>query len=611
MPLGRQDALVRAWTDATGRRRFVSPATRTTLLAALGDDAGGTGIDPVRLARPGDALPEQTLLVAEDGTDLGAVERLPRDLPIGYHRISVGGREQLMIVPPLRCWLPRDFLAWGWAVQLYAARSSASWGIGDLGDLAQLAAWSSGVDAGALLVSPMGAPNPGPNPQPCPYIPSSRRYLDPLLIRIEDVPGVRIAAAVTALATEARAVNEDRRIDRPRALVLKLRALEAIWRAGGARAEPASSALAAFRMRRGEDVTLWATYVALAEELGASWRSWPEQYRDPRSPAVARFAAGQADRVAFHTWVQWLIDEQLRRAAEVGPRIITDLPVGFDPNGFDAWCWQDLLASSASIGAPPDVFNAAGQDWAVPPFIPSRLRKARMEPFARTVRDGLRHAGGIRVDHVLGLFRLWWVPHGLGPADGAYVRYPVDELLAVLAIESARAGALVIGEDLGTVERGVRNKLRRWGLLSTRLAYFERRPPATYPRRVMTGVTTHDLPTVAGVWTGADLADQRAAGLNPDPGKLALLRRRLARVGQVAPDATTDEAILAVHAAVARSPAALAVATLEDAARVTERPNLPGTTDAQRPNWSRALPTPLEKLTKDAFVLELAKVLRR
>jgi 4-alpha-glucanotransferase len=611
MAHGRQDTLVRAWTDATGRPRVVSPATRRAVLAALGDDPAGTRIDPIRLARPGDALPERALLVAEDGTDLGAVDRLPRDLPFGYHRLSVGGRERLLIVPPARCWLPRDFRAWGWAVQLYAARSSASWGIGDLADLAQLAAWCSGVDAGVLLVSPMGAPNPGPNPQPCPYIPSSRRYRDPLLIRIEEVPGAQAAAAVAELATEARTLNEDGHIDRTRALVVKLRALEAIWRAGGGRPRPASTALGAFRTRRGEDLTLWATYVALTEELGAIWRSWPEQYRHPRSPAVARFAAGRAERVAFHTWVQWLIDEQLRRAAEVGPRIITDLPVGFDPNGFDAWCWQDLLASSASIGAPPDVFNAAGQDWAVPPFIPARLRKARMEPFVRTVRDGLRHAGGIRVDHVLGLFRLWWVPHGLGPADGAYVRYPVDELLAVLAIESARAGALVIGEDLGTVERGVRNTLRRWGLLSTRLAYFERRPPATYPRHAMAGVTTHDLPTVAGVWTEADLADQRAAGLNPDPRQLALLRRRLARVGKVAPEATTDEAILAVHAAIARSPAALAVATLEDASRVAERPNLPGTTDAQRPNWSTALPTPLEKLTEDAFVLELATVLRR
>jgi 4-alpha-glucanotransferase len=268
------------------------------------------------------------------------------------------------------------------------------------------------------------------------------------------------------------------------------------------------------------------------------------------------------------------------------------------------------MALGASIGAPPDRFNTAGQDWGLPPFIPHRLRAAGYEPFIQTLRAALRHAGGLRIDHFMGLFRLWWLPLGEGPTRGGYVRYPSDELLEILAIESARAGAMVIGEDLGTVAPGVRREMRRRRVLSYRLAYFEQSPPSRYPRAALAAVGTHDLPTIAGTWLGGDLEVQRRAGLEPDAEDLALLRARLARAGGLEPGADLDDAVLAAHRALAASPAAIVMATLDDALRVTERPNLPGTID-EHPNWSIPLPRRLEEIADDPFVAELAAALDR
>ena len=309
--------------------------------------------------------------------------------------------------------------------------------------------------------------------------------------------------------------------------------------------------------------------------------------------------------------MQWLADEQLAKAAAAGPRIIADLPVGFDPGGFDAWDWQAVLAEGVSIGAPPDPFNLGGQNWGLPPFVPQRLREVRLQPFIATVRAALRHVGGLRIDHVLGLFRLWWVP-GAAPADqGAYVRYPVDELLAVLAIESVRADAIIVGEDLGTVGPGVRARLAASGVLSTRLTPFERRRPHSYPRRVLAAITNHDLPTIAGAWTWRDLTDQRAAGIDVDARQIAWWRNRIAGLAGLPPTARIEDVILAAHRTLAASPACLVSATLEDALRVTERPNIPGTGPEQRANWSLALPAPLERLMSDRFVAALAKTMRR
>jgi 4-alpha-glucanotransferase len=247
----------------------------------------------------------------------------------------------------------------------------------------------------------------------------------------------------------------------------------------------------------------------------------------------------------------------------------------------------------------------------MPPFVPHRLANVGYRPFIETIRALLRHAGGLRIDHVIGLFRLWWVPAGAGPENGAYVRQQTDVLLEILAVESERAGAIVIGEDLGTLPAGARRLLGRRRLLSTRLAYFERLPPAAYPARALAGVTTHDLPTIAGAWSGADLDDQAASGVAPDPDGLAILRARLAGAAGVGTDASLEDVVLALHRALAASPAALVAATLEDALRLERRPNLPGTVEAQRPNWSIPLPVPLEEVGHDPRVRATVAALGR
>ena len=595
-----------SYVDAQRRRRSIPAEVRTAVLAAMGlePDAVIDDIPHVVICRPGGELPLPGELTLEDGTELGRLRTVPSDAPFGYHSLlHDDGQRQLVIAGPGRCHLPSGLREWGWTVQLATTRSRRSWGIGDLGDLRELAEWTAAVGGGFLVVSPLGAPNPGPDPEPSPYFPSSRRFGSPLAIRADEVPG---AGDLDDLAAAGGALNGAPVVDRRRALGLKMAALERAWRDG----RYDRDAFATWRAAAGPSLERWATFCVLTERLGPGWRRWPSALRDPAAAVVAEAARAEADRVAFHAWVQWCFDLQLE-AASRSLRRIADLPVGVDPGGFDAWEWQDQLALGASVGAPPDRFNRAGQDWSLPPFVPHRLREAHYRPFIETIRASLRHAGGLRMDHVLGLFRLWWIPAGHGPELGAYVRYPTDELLEIVALESHRAGAIVIGEDLGTVPPGVRRELHRRRMLSTRLALFERQRPARYPRQALAGVTTHDLPTVAGTWSGADLDDQAAAGISPDAEGLAALRARLLAAMGAGEGAGLEDVVLGLHRALAASPSALVAATLEDALRAERRPNIPGTVSAQRPNWSIPLPIPVEDLGGDVRVRSLVRALRR
>ena len=254
----------------------------------------------------------------------------------------------------------------------------------------------------------------------------------------------------------------------------------------------------------GELLRQFATFCVLAEKYKTGWREWPKQFSHPSSPAVRAFAARNARRVEFHQWLQWQLDRQFARAARELP-LMLDVPVGVNPAGFDAWLWQDLLALDASVGAPPDAFNSDGQNWGLPPFIPNRLRASGYEPCRQTLRAMLRHAKGLRIDHVMGLFRLFWIPRDKKSHEGGYVRYQAEEMLAILALESQRAQAIVVGEDLGVVEDGVRPRLRQQGVLSYRLFWFEKNAPEHYPPQALAALTTHDLFTVAGLWSGRDV----------------------------------------------------------------------------------------------------------
>ncbi len=566
---------------------------------------------PVWCVRPGQGQPLQGRgqLVLEDGTDLGAVEQLPADLPLGYHQLHPldGGPTTRLVSSPGRCHLPPDLRTWGWAVQLYAARSRLSWGIGDLADLGRLCRWSAGQGAGVVALNPLHAPAPALPQAPSPYYPSSRRYRSPLYLCVEQVPGAQgLGPELDHLARAGRALNDDRRIDRDRVWTLKSEALSRCFDAFEGDGALGRDHFERYLAHQGDALAQFATYCAIAEVHGNGWHDWPAELRRPDGAGVARLAAERADRVRFHAWLQWVLDRQLAGAATLP--VVEDLAVGFDPGGADAWAWQDLLALDVRIGAPPDEFNTQGQDWGLPPFVPWKLRAAGYEPFIHTIRTALGHAGGLRVDHVMGLFRLFWIPLDGGQASGTYVRYPARDLLDILALESHRARAFVVGEDLGTVEEDVRSELGRRQVLSYRLLWFEPDPPERYPRQALAAVTTHDLPTIAGVWSGADLSAQRDIGLAPNEDGQAELHRRLRERAGVDAGASVAEVTTGAYRALARAPSQVVVATLDDALGVAERPNMPGTTD-QWPNWSLALPVPLEQVESDETVTAVAEAL--
>lgn len=598
--------------DAAGAWHEAPAATVAALLDAMGAGEGGPPDDGPLVVEEGAGEPGPGggwALRLEDGSGVEGTGALPA-LPAGYHELTTDGGTRRLVVAPARCHLPPGLRAWGWAAQLYAARSRESWGVGDLADLRRLATWSAGRGAGCVLVSPLHAPLPAGHRQPSPYFPSSRCFRDPLYLRVEEVPGAADLdgadrAGLEAAATAGRALNADRRIDRDAAWALKLGVLERLWAHFAERAPAAErAAFDAYRSCGGPTLEGYATFCALAEHHRAPWPTWPAGHRRPGAPGVASFRRDNADRVAFHAWLQWLVDAQLEAAGRpLG--LIADLAVGVDPDGADAWLWQEVFVRGVRVGAPPDSFNTQGQDWGLPPFDPWKLRSAGYEPLAQALRAGLRHAGGLRVDHVMGLFRLFWVPPGAGPTEGAYVRYPWRDLLGVLALESRRAGAYVVGEDLGTVEDQVREELGRRDVLTYRVLWFEPEPPARWPERALASVTTHDLPTVAGLWDGSDLEEQRRLGLSPNEEATAELRSRLRDSTGAADDAPAAEVVVRAHALLAEAPSALVTATLEDALAVPERPNAPGTTD-ERPNWSLALPLPLEDLEADPLVAAVA-----
>jgi len=600
------------YEDVLGRWHETSPATRSAVLAAMGV-VSGTGGPPdqpaVHVVRPGrlPRVPGPAEVILEDGGVLRVDTTLPPDLPLGYHdlRLLGGERRVRLIVSPGRCYLPERLSAWGWAAQLYAVRSATSWGIGDLADLRRLARWATREQgAGFVLVNPVCAAMPLLPQQASPYSPSSRRYRSLLYLRIEEIPGApELGPDLDRLAAAGRALNLDRRIDRDAVFRLKMEALDRLWsRFAG---HPAFDRYVA---DQAEGLRAFATFCALAEHHRAGWRTWPSEYRHPGSPGVGRFAAEHADRVQFHQWVQWLLDEQLTRAAAEGARVLQDLPIGVDPGGADAWAWQDMLATDVTVGAPPDDYIALGQDWGFPPFVPHKLRAAAYGPFVQTIRSSLLQGGGLRIDHVMGLFRLFWIPKGARPADGAFVRYPADDLLDIVALESHRAGAVVVGEDLGTVEADVSTRLAGHRLLSCRVVWFEAEPPARYPVLSLAAVTTHDLPTIAGLWSGADLKVQHEVGLQPNEEGTRKVRARLGAMTGLRADADVDEVILATHRLLADAPSMMVTATLEDALAVEDRPNIP-TTGTERPNWALALPVALEQLESHPRALAIGRIL--
>jgi 4-alpha-glucanotransferase len=593
-----------AWGIAPGyhdvKGRWVpAPATGVAAaLAAMEAETERPSVPTTVVVEAGEVVqaPSPGVLVTEDGgTERVEAGPLP-PLPLGYHRLELGSGPIDVIVSPGRCILP-GHRTWGWAVQLYAARSARSWGMGDLADLACMARWAAESGAGLILVNPLHAVAPTPKQEPSPYYPTSRRWRSPLYLDVDAVLA-EVGLAGNGETGRARALNDVRAIDRDAVWSFKGRALERAWTASNA----GGASFASWADAQGPTLTTFATYCVLSERHGADWRAWPAELRRHDAPAVGRFVDSAQDRVRYHCWLQWLVDVQLARAATAGAPLVGDLAIGADPGGADAWEWQDVTARDVSLGAPPDEFVTTGQDWGFPPFDPWRLRRVGYRPFVELVRRALTHVAGLRIDHVLGLFRQFWVPAGRPPGEGVYVRLPWSDLCRVLALESHRAGAYVIGEDLGTVEPWVRGALAKHDVLSYRLLLFEDEPPRSWAERALAVVTTHDLPTIRGLRSGADATERRGLGFPVDEEADAGPYRRLEAVlglGRPAVDA---------HRAIGESPCLLAVSTLEDALGVVERPNLPGAT-APRRNWCLALPEPLEAVITHTEVMAVAGAL--
>jgi 4-alpha-glucanotransferase len=510
----------------------------------------------------------------------------------------------------LRAVMPRQ-RQWGFTVQLYSVRSRQSWGHGDLYDLGDLAQWSaSQLGAGFILVNPLHAAEPLPPVSASPYLPMTRMFTSPLYLRVEAIaeyarlPGQE-KEHIARLARRLQAANSTAGlIDRNAVWRAKREALALISTVPLTPDRQAS--YDKFLAERGVELAHWAAWCALAEEHGPDWRQWPASISTP-SGGMAVVQAGPLRRAAeFHAWLQWHADEQLaaaqRKAIAAGMAhgIIHDLAVGVHPGGADAWAHQDLLVRGFSVGAPPDGFNQLGQDWAQPPWHPGRLARAGYRPLAELFDAALRHGGGLRVDHVMGLMRLWWVPAGQTPDRGAYVSYDHRATVAALAGASARAGGVAIGEDLGTVQEWIRSYLAEHQILGTMMLWFatdrDGAPlrPGGWRRACMATVGTHDVPPIYGFVTGDQVTVRARLGLLKTPEKqeraesaamlsgwrAAFEREHLLGTGQVSPAVFT----VASYGYLARTPALLIGVSLADAVGEVRTQNIPGTSE-EYPNW--------------------------
>ncbi len=683
--------------DWTGRHVEVSAATIRTVLAALGIDASTDADVDAAIVDQVDALWRRTLpptvvcregwtpwisihvphgaqvwvdIELEDGSirparqvdrwvaprwvdgaEVGqATFELPGDLPLGWHRLrahvtsttGAPGTEatSTLVVTPERLELPsalRDHRVWGLMAQVYQVRSRRSWGIGDLADLGDLAAWG-GHELGAdfVLVNPLHAAEPTAPMEPSPYLPTTRRFANPIYLRVEDIPEVAYLgptrrAHVEALAARARALTQVDHIDRDAVWELKSRALRLVFEQGleGRRAIDFER----YCGREGEGLLTFATWSALAEVHGLPWTTWPTELQDPASPEVAAFADEHRDRVDFHRWLQWLLDGQLAdlqrdvKAAGMSLGVVHDLAVGVHPHGADAWGLGGALARGITVGAPPDQFNQLGQNWNQPPWHPDRLAELGYAPYRDMLRTVLKDSGGIRVDHIIGLFRLWWVPEGHSADEGTYVRYDHEALIGILALEAQRAGAVVIGEDLGVVEPWVRDYMEERGILGTSILWFEKtedgrvRPPEDYRELCLSTVTTHDLPPTAGFLGLEHVAVRDRLGLLTRPveeeraaeeASIGAVRDALAERGLVGPVSTVPETVRSLHRFLARTPSRMLGVAVPDLVGDRRSVNQPGTQD-EYPNWRVPLSGPDGQpvLLEDIVGAELPHLLAR
>ena len=664
------EAQAAATLDALDRADWLAPLPPVQVVRA---DADPPAVD---LILPADIGTVHWRLAREDGANhagdiafsqlawLGGKQLDGRDLerrrftldglrlPWGYHRLTIcpGGGAMTLVITPAECWLPDVLLKggrlWGIAAQLYLLRSADNWGIGDYSDLRRLVELAADRGAAIIGLNPLHAmflDDPG---YASPYSPASRLLLNILNIDVMAIPELRNCPEARKLITSPgfqrrlRACRTAQLVDYEAVTDLKLSAMETLFEACHPAPETARGrAFAAFRRDGGTALEQNCLFLALREHFTrntpewSDWHQWPAAWRRPNSPAVSRFKADNQRRVDFLAWAQWIADTQLAAAKAAAAKrgmtvgLYRDLAIGADHSGAETWTNPGAVVSGAHVGAPPDILNTAGQDWGLPPFHPRAVRQESYRSFVELIRSNMRHAGGLRIDHVMGLRRLWWVPAGKSPTEGGFVQYPMEDLIGILALESHRHRCLVVGEDLGTVPEGFRERMADANILSYRVLFFEQeaatgafRPPRDYPRRALAVVGNHDLPTLRGWWQSRDLELKRRLGLFADPahGKAQSRQRErdraelltaLRRERLLSPDEVPDAEALArmVHEYFARGPSMLAMAQIDDLAGEVDPVNVP-TTTIEHANWRRRLSATLEQLAGSSLFNAVTKM---
>ena len=572
-------------------------------------------------------------ILSDDGrVASGAVEeqnlRLPHDLPLGTYRLRLHGEEgreeAALLVTPERAYQgDAHGRMWALAVQLYGLRSQRNWGIGDFGDLSQLVDIAARVGAAGIGLNPLHVLFDDRPEQASPYAPNSRLFLNPLYIDLRGVPefpGLRAAK----LNDEVKRLRGTAQVDYTAVAAVKMRGLRIAYdtfRQKGSAGRHRD--FENFRTERGEALQRFASFEVLRRRDQRVWWEWPEEWRSPDPAALARLRETDADEVGFYEFAQWIADRQLGACHDKARRLgmalglYIDLAVGVDAGGADAWSEQGAVLARLSVGAPPDLLNTAGQNWGLAGFNPAELEAGGFAPFRRMLAAAMRHAGAVRLDHVLGLKRLFVIPHGMDAKTGAYLRFPFEAMLAVIAQESMRYKNIVIGEDLGTVPEGFRDTIGDWGLWSYMVMLFEREwngsfhAPERYLPNALVTFSTHDLPTLTGWTRGHDMRVKRGIGVDPGESddererarhemREALARRGLLHEGRLDLDA--------VARFLAAAPSRLLVISLEDILEIEDQPNIPGTT-TEHPNWRQRLPVTVDAIGEDERLLRLGRIL--
>jgi 4-alpha-glucanotransferase len=593
---------------------------------------------------------EDLPLVAKRDFEGGPLEkrilRVPaKDLPLGYHKFRIASEptEMSLIISPGKCWLPEmgepGERYWGIAAQVYLLRSEHNWGIGDFSDLSELIRISKEHGADVIGVNPLHAMFPDIPEQASPYSPSDRNLLNVLNIDVEAIPEFSRSEGVSQLmrSVEFRSaiirVRDASYVAYAEVAKIKLQALKLVFEAferqnDGAR-QTAFTEFVEERPQLLERACIFQALRAYFADLDpetANTDRWPQEFQNYHSAAVARWAGEHHELVRFHLWMQWVADTQLRAASEAAGEmrigIYRDLAVGADPSGAEVWCHSDALLKSVHVGAPPDIWNPKGQDWGLPAFHPKLLEAVAYQPFIDILQSNMRYCGALRIDHAMALQRLYWISQGQSAEDGAYVQYPLEDLLGILALESHRNQCLIIGEDLGTVPAGFRERMTAANILSYRVLIFEKDEQGfvsseAYPHLSLSVASSHDLPTLRGWWREADLDTKESLGLFPTPAlhdearmqrgnDRSDLLQRLRSENLFKSESPEEDALCdAAHTFLGKTTSLLTLVQLDDLTNEREQVNIPGTTD-QVPNWRRKYSLSLEDLADRTDVQDLA-----